>query len=236
MRLMCLETQARRSTGGSSRSPRRVFSHHLEDQIADFFRNFRPASSHPRSADQSPIESESRAMPAHDRIRREQEEPVFPVGPESSGNDPEHSIESTDSWSRMFAFKDSELLTEGKILQQQTLTRTKDAKKCSEPEEDVEHDGTVIAARILVCAPMSLMSKPGIIVARDSSLIPTKGTGLGNTTGNGFCRACRPWIGISTLLNEGWGIMTETAHSGNSRGLRLFAKRDTITVSFRKPN
>ncbi len=43
-------------------------------------------------------------------------------------------------------------------------------------------------------------------------------------------------IGISTLLKEGWGIMTETAHSGNSRGLRLFAKLDTITVSFRKPN
>jgi hypothetical protein len=63
----------------------------------------------------------------------------------------------------MFAFKDSELLTEGKILQQQTLMRTKDAKQCSEPEpEDVEHDGTVIAARILVCAPMSLISKPRI--------------------------------------------------------------------------
>src|SRR5882762_7894208 len=122
----------------------------------------------------------------------------------------------------MFAFKDSELLTEGKILQQQTLMRTNDAKQCSEPEpEDVEHDGTVITARILVCAPMSLISKPRIIVARDRSLIPTKGTGLGNTTGNGFCRACRPWIGISTLLNEVWGIMTETAHSGNSRGLRL---------------
>jgi hypothetical protein len=75
----------------------------------------------------------------------------------------------------MFAFKDSELLTEGKILQQQTLMRTKDAKQCSEPEpEDVEHDGTVTAARILVCAPMSLISKPRIIVARDRVLYPRK--------------------------------------------------------------
>ena len=40
---------------------------------------------------------------------------------------------------------------------------------------------------------------------------------------------------IATLLNEGWEIMTETSHSGNSRGFRPFAKRDTITVSFRKP-
>jgi hypothetical protein len=41
---------------------------------------------------------------------------------------------------------------------------------------------------------------------------------------------------IDPLLNEGWGIMTETAHSDKSRRLRLFAKLDTITVSFRKPN
>ena len=40
---------------------------------------------------------------------------------------------------------------------------------------------------------------------------------------------------IARLLNEGWEMMTETSHSGNSRGFRPFAKRDTITVSFRKP-
>ena len=40
---------------------------------------------------------------------------------------------------------------------------------------------------------------------------------------------------IASLLNEGWEIMTESSHSGNSRGFRPFAKRDTITVSFRKP-
>jgi hypothetical protein len=37
-----------------------------------------------------------------------------------------------------------------------------------------------------------------------------------------------------SLLNDGWKIMTETAHSGNSRGFRPFAKRDRITISFRK--
>jgi len=40
---------------------------------------------------------------------------------------------------------------------------------------------------------------------------------------------------IAQLLTEGWGIMTETSHSGSSRGFRPFAKRDTIIVSFRKP-
>jgi hypothetical protein len=39
---------------------------------------------------------------------------------------------------------------------------------------------------------------------------------------------------IASMLNDGWEVMTETSHSGNSRGLRPFAKRDTITVLFRK--
>jgi hypothetical protein len=39
---------------------------------------------------------------------------------------------------------------------------------------------------------------------------------------------------IASMLSDGWVIMTETSHSGNSRGFRPFAKRDTITVSFRK--
>ncbi len=39
---------------------------------------------------------------------------------------------------------------------------------------------------------------------------------------------------ISKMLNEGWGILTQTAHTGDRRILRTFAKRDTITVSFRR--
>jgi hypothetical protein len=39
---------------------------------------------------------------------------------------------------------------------------------------------------------------------------------------------------IASMLSDGWEIMTETSHSGNSRGFRPFAKRDSITVSFRK--
>ena len=39
---------------------------------------------------------------------------------------------------------------------------------------------------------------------------------------------------IAAMLSHGCEIMTETSHSGNSRGFQPFAKRDTITVSFRK--
>jgi hypothetical protein len=39
---------------------------------------------------------------------------------------------------------------------------------------------------------------------------------------------------IATMLNGGWEILTQTSHTGDRRILRPFAKRDTITVSFRK--
>lgn len=39
---------------------------------------------------------------------------------------------------------------------------------------------------------------------------------------------------IGKMLNDGWEILTQTATSGDRRIFRPFAKRDTITVSFRR--
>jgi hypothetical protein len=39
---------------------------------------------------------------------------------------------------------------------------------------------------------------------------------------------------IARMMSDGWEILAQTPHSGNSRGFRPFAKRDTITVSFRR--
>lgn len=39
---------------------------------------------------------------------------------------------------------------------------------------------------------------------------------------------------MAKMLNDGWEVLTQTAHSGERRVLRPFAKRDTITVSFKK--
>lgn len=40
---------------------------------------------------------------------------------------------------------------------------------------------------------------------------------------------------IAKMLGNGWEILSETAQSGRGRGIQPFAKRDTITISFRKP-
>jgi len=39
---------------------------------------------------------------------------------------------------------------------------------------------------------------------------------------------------MASMLSDGWEVMTETSHSGNSRGFRPSAKRDTVTVFFKK--
>ena len=39
---------------------------------------------------------------------------------------------------------------------------------------------------------------------------------------------------IAKMLDNGWEILTQTAHTGDRRILRPFAKRDAITVSFGK--
>ena len=40
---------------------------------------------------------------------------------------------------------------------------------------------------------------------------------------------------VGKMLDEGWQILTQVAHSGQGRGLRPFSKRDTITIAFRNP-
>jgi hypothetical protein len=60
-------------------------------------------------------------------------------------------------------------VAKSQVLQQQASAGAEDAKECSEPEpEQVDHDGKVIADRILVLAPMLLISKPDGIVASDT--------------------------------------------------------------------
>jgi hypothetical protein len=39
---------------------------------------------------------------------------------------------------------------------------------------------------------------------------------------------------IEMMVNDGWEIMSQNAHSARHRGFLPFAKRDTITISFRK--
>jgi hypothetical protein len=79
-------------------------------------------------------------------------------------------VEQTQSWFRMPALQDDELLAKSEVLQHQVLSGTKKAKGSSEPNpEKVEHGDKVITDRILIRDLMSLISQSDGIVARHSS-------------------------------------------------------------------
>ena len=39
---------------------------------------------------------------------------------------------------------------------------------------------------------------------------------------------------VGKMSSRGWNVLTQVAHTGQGRGLRPFAKRDTITIPLRK--
>jgi hypothetical protein len=101
--------------------------------------------------------------------------PPFPVRPQRvplsiepriGRDNPKQLIEWTESRLRA-CVSTRQLLAEGKILQRQASASVKHPKVGSEtePKED-EHGGKVIADRILLGTPMSLISKPDGIVAK----------------------------------------------------------------------
>ena len=110
-------------------------------------------------------------MPAGHSVRSDQIEALFPVGPESAKGNPKQLVEQTNSWFRMPAFQDDELLAKSEVLQHQVLSRTKKAKGSSEPNpEKVEHGGKVIADPILIRDLMSLILQSDGILESDSIL------------------------------------------------------------------
>jgi hypothetical protein len=150
-------------------TPRGVFGHHLENQIPNFSWNLLAAGSPAHFAKYGQIETESSLVPAGHSVRSDQKEAILPVGPDLAKGNPKQFVEQTQSWFRMPAFQDDELLAESEVLQHQILARTKEAKGGSEPDpEKVEHSGKVIADRILIQAFMSLILQSDGIVASDN--------------------------------------------------------------------
>jgi hypothetical protein len=81
-----------------------------------------------RLAEDGPIQTESSPVPAGHRVRSDQMEALFPVGPESAKGNPKQLVEQTNPWFRMPAFQDNKLLAKSEVLQHQVLARAKKAK------------------------------------------------------------------------------------------------------------
>jgi hypothetical protein len=89
---------ARRTPGG-------IFNDHLKDQVTDFFGNSLPAAHWVSGlAQHGPVQSESSAVPAHNCLGHDEEERLFPLGPELASGDPKELVEQTEFWFGMSAF------------------------------------------------------------------------------------------------------------------------------------
>ena len=68
------------------------------------------------------------------------------MSPEPASYDPEESVDDSQPWPRLLAFKDGELLVKGEVFEHQTAACPKSAKYGSEPEpKQVQHGNQVIA-------------------------------------------------------------------------------------------
>jgi hypothetical protein len=79
-----------RECGGS---PAGVLSHHLEDQIPNFFRCLSSAGGLADLRNHPPVPTESGVAPSDNGFRRDDEECLFPARPVSENEQPEEPVE-----------------------------------------------------------------------------------------------------------------------------------------------
>jgi len=99
-----IEAQHEQLAVDAGSTPGWVFRHHPEDQIPNFLGQSFSTDLffHPR--EQPPVQSKSGTMPADHCFRTDDQERLFPVGPEPAGQDPEELVHRVESCSRMSAF------------------------------------------------------------------------------------------------------------------------------------
>src|SRR5664279_3098563 len=96
---------------------------------------------------------------------------LFPVSPEPASYDPEESVDDSQPWPRLLAFKDGELLVKGEVFEHQTAACPKSAKHGSEPEpKQVKHGNKVIADSLAGCPTKLLISQPDRIMTRHNAI------------------------------------------------------------------
>ena len=98
-------------------APQVRFSATLEDQVMDLFGDSTAtANSFSHSAEHGPIQFEPSLVPPHHGLWEDENQRLFPVGPETARHDPEEFIERAQPGSRVLAFQDGELLAKSKVL------------------------------------------------------------------------------------------------------------------------
>ena len=77
-------------------------------------------------------------MPSNHRLRCNQDERLFPAGPQCSQDDPERFVQCSDSVARSLGVQGEQLLTERQVFQKQFLAGPEDA---NDPADEVPEHG-----------------------------------------------------------------------------------------------
>jgi transposase len=89
------------------RSPSRIFSGHAKDQSPNMLAHRLPAAHSSGTRDPSPVKPKAGAMPSYNRLGCNQDERLFPAGPEPSQDDPEGFVPCSDSEARSLVYRAS---------------------------------------------------------------------------------------------------------------------------------
>jgi hypothetical protein len=93
------------------RSPIAILLRQASDQLTNLRGDLRSAAACPRAP--TPVEPETRAVPADDGLRLHDDKNVSPAGPTAAQGSPEESVQPVDDWRWPFAFEHRDLLPEG---------------------------------------------------------------------------------------------------------------------------
>src|SRR4029077_4154967 len=99
------------------RSPCRILSDHAEDQIPNFLRGLSSSEWPWYFQNQFPIQQEASAVPPDHRLRRYDNESLFPSGPEPSRQNSEKLVGHRQSRLWMSSFQCRELLAKSQVFQ-----------------------------------------------------------------------------------------------------------------------
>lgn len=118
------------------RAPQRVLARHISDQIAKLSVDLRP-SHLAREGLPSPIEPESLAVPAHNRVGLDDEQRESPTCPQPRELYPEDPIIPLEPWRFRFLLENGELLPKGEVRDSELRSVTKDAAQ--QQQQDANH-------------------------------------------------------------------------------------------------
>jgi len=99
------------------RSPGRILSDHSKDQIANLLGNPLSTGDSSNRGDGAPIHGESGSVPAHHRLRANNDESLLPSCPESTRDNPKQLVQYPDRRARVTPLEDDELLPNCEILE-----------------------------------------------------------------------------------------------------------------------